>query len=118
MPALVEPTAVILDCADPAALAEFYRNATGWELTYSDETTAYLGNGGSVQLAFQRVENYRPAEWPAPGQQGHVDFKVADIDTATKDLVELGASVPDVQPGGDQWRVLADPAGHVFCIAA
>ncbi|HEX4701093.1 MAG TPA: VOC family protein [Pseudonocardiaceae bacterium] len=118
MPALVEPTAVILDCADPAALAEFYRKATGWELTYSDENTAYLGAGGSVQLAFQRVEHYQPVKWPAAGQLGHIDFKVADMDVATKELVDLGATIPATQPGGDQWRVLADPAGHVFCIAA
>src|SRR6185369_5079543 len=35
MPA--ELTTIVLDCADPAALAAFYGKALGWEVTYSDD---------------------------------------------------------------------------------
>lgn len=43
MAAHAELTAIILDCAAPKALAEFYQKATGWEITYSDDDSAYLG---------------------------------------------------------------------------
>jgi predicted enzyme related to lactoylglutathione lyase len=118
MATLVGPTALVLDCADAAALADFYHKATGWAVTSSDTDSAYLSDGGSVQLGFQRVADYRPVSWPADGPQVHIDFQVADLEVATKELLALGASVPDEQPGGNDWRVLTDPAGHPFCIAA
>lgn len=116
MSALTEFTAVVIDCADPATLAEFYRRATGWELTYSDDDFAYLGNGGPVQLGFQRIEGYRAPGWPDDRKHAHLDLKVADVAAAAKALLDLGATRPEFQPGGDKWTVLADPEGHVFCL--
>jgi hypothetical protein len=51
-------------------------------------------------------------------QQFHLDLWVEDLDAAEKQALGLGAVRPDHQPGGDQWRVLLDPAGHPFCLAA
>ena len=42
-------SAVIIDCADPAALAAFYRQVTGWDVTDGDDDFVYLGDG-PVQL--------------------------------------------------------------------
>jgi catechol 2,3-dioxygenase-like lactoylglutathione lyase family enzyme len=117
MTALAEPTAIILDCADPQALAAFYRKITGWEITHSDEDSAYLGDG-PIQLAFQRVAGYRGPGWPDAAKHSHLDFKVADPDAATRELLALGATKPEFQPGKGDWTVLADPEGHLFCIAA
>ncbi|MCP2246424.1 VOC family protein [Lentzea aerocolonigenes] len=117
MPALAQLTTIVLDCADPGPLAEFYRAVTGWEVTSSGEEYAYLGSDG-VQLALVRVPDYRPPSWPGPDKQAHLDFQVADIDLAVKQLLELGATKPDFQPGGDEWTVLADPQGHLLCLAA
>ena len=50
--------------AAPASLGEFYRKVTGWKVTYSDDTFAYLGDGGPIQLGFQRVDGYRAPGWP------------------------------------------------------
>ncbi|GAB3962106.1 VOC family protein [Actinoallomurus acanthiterrae] len=110
-------TAIIIDCAAPKALAEFYRHLTGWPITHSDDDTAYLGEG-PVQLAFQRVDGYQGPGWPDAAKHAHLDFAVADVDVATKELLASGATKPDFQPGEDQWTVLADPEGHLFCIAA
>jgi predicted enzyme related to lactoylglutathione lyase len=118
MPVLSKLGAVILDCADPTALAEFYRKATGWEVTYGDDDVVYLANGSAPQLALQRIEGYQPPVWPGPAKQAHLDFSVADVETAVKELLALGASRPDTQPGEGEWTVLTDPAGHPFCIAA
>jgi hypothetical protein len=33
-------------------------------------------------------------------------------------FLDLGATKPDHQPGGDTWVVLIDPEGHPFCVTA
>ena len=116
MPALAQLATVALDCADPGPLAEFYRAVTGWEITDSDADCVYLGGDG-VQLAFMRVPDYQPPAWPSPTKQAHLDFSVADLDQAVTELVKLGATRPEFQPGDGQWVVLTDPAGHPFCLA-
>lgn len=116
MPTLAQLATVVIDCRAPGSLAEFYRTVTGWEITYSDADTVYLG--GPIQLGFQRVEGYQPPSWPDPAKHAHLDFKVADVDHAVKELLALGATKPEFQPGGDEWVVLADPEGHLFCLAA
>jgi catechol 2,3-dioxygenase-like lactoylglutathione lyase family enzyme len=110
-------SAIILDCADPGALADFYSRATGWKVTSADDDFVYLGDGGPVQLAFQRVTGYEAPGWPSATKQAHLDIRVDDVDRATADLVAAGATKPDFQPG-DGWVVLTDPAGHPFCISA
>jgi hypothetical protein len=117
MTALATPATFVLDCAEPGPLAEFYRSVTGWEVTYSDADSVYLGDGGAVQLAFQRVAGYRPPRWPEPGTRAHLDFKVADVGRAVEELLALGAGRPGHQPGGDGWTVLTDPQGHPFFIS-
>ncbi|WP_328944285.1 VOC family protein [Streptomyces sp. NBC_00250] len=118
---LMKLTAVNLDCADPLALADFYRRATGLPLHgRSDGDFAGLGGGGDGPLiGFQRVDDYRPPTWPGQGvpQQLHLDFDVDDLDEAVDRLVEWGATVPDQQPRPDLWRVVLDPAGHPFCVS-
>ncbi|KJK50255.1 glyoxalase [Lentzea aerocolonigenes] len=108
-------TTIVLDCADPRQLAEFYRAVTGWEVTASGEEYAYLGNGG-IQLAFVKVEGYEPPTWPSPAKQAHLDFQVDDVELEVKRLESLGATKPEFQPGGDDWTVLADPQGHLLCL--
>jgi catechol-2,3-dioxygenase len=117
MSAPAQLTTIVLDCADPAPLAEFYRAVTGWEVTSSDEDSIYLGGSG-VQLAFVRVPDYQPPAWPGSAKQAHLDFHVADLDLAVKQLLALGATKPGFQPGEGQWTVLADPQGHLLCLAA
>ncbi|KDN17439.1 VOC family protein [Amycolatopsis rifamycinica] len=114
MPA--ELTAVVLDCADPAALAAFYAKALGWEVTYEDADTVQLGGGPAV-LGFQRVAGYRGPAWPGDAKHAHLDFKVGDLAAATAGFVALGATQPEFQPGGGDWTVLQDPEGHLFCLA-
>ncbi|CAL9616697.1 hypothetical protein SUDANB121_05770 [Nocardiopsis dassonvillei] len=108
---------IVLDCADPVALAEFYRVLTGWKLTGTGDSAA-LDDGGSVRLGFQRVAGYRAADWPADSARTHLDFTVPDVERAVQELLELGATKPQFQPGKDEWTVLADPEGHVFCLMA
>lgn len=116
MSSIAKLAAVTLDCDDPAALADFYRAVTGWEPLYSGDDFAYLGGDGDVRLGFQRIPDYTRPEWPGATKQSHLDFGVADLAKAEAQLLELGATLPAFQPGGESWRVLLDPAGHPFCI--
>src|SRR4051812_948556 len=118
MPAIGQFIAVNLDCDDPPRLAEFYQRLGGGEVTYSEEEYASAELAGGTTLYFQRAGGHRPPTWPDPvvPQQSHLDFYVDDLDKAEAALTELGAPRPEFQPGAERWRVLADPAGHPFCI--
>jgi catechol 2,3-dioxygenase-like lactoylglutathione lyase family enzyme len=113
-------TAITLDCPDPKALAAFYQQATGLELvSESDDDFAGLSGDGGLFIGFQRVDGYRAPQWPGQSvpQQFHLDFGVDDLDESEGMLLGLGAAKPRFQPGGEQWRVFTDPAGHPFCLA-
>jgi len=124
--AIARLRAVVLDCPDPRALAEFYRALVGGELTVVEDEWVALRDGGEVRLSFQRVEAFRAPAWPEgdPPQQFHVDVTVEDIVAAEAAVLALGATKHTAQPGDgaasgnadDNWRVYLDPAGHPFCL--
>jgi hypothetical protein len=118
MPGVGTLVAVTIDCPDPALLAEFYKNALGWDIVYSDENAAYLSGGGSMRLGFQRAPAFTAPVWPGQEspQQMHLDIAVSNLDDAENKLLALGARRASEQPGGDDWRVMLDPVGHPFCI--
>jgi hypothetical protein len=106
-----------IDSADAGRDAAFWSAALGWGIAQSGEGYAML-TGPDHALGFGTVEDYQPPQWPNPrgSKQFHFDLGVDDLAAAEQRLVELGASVPDDQPGGDRWRVLLDPSGHPFCL--
>ncbi|MGY0055434.1 VOC family protein [Streptomyces sp. LZ34] len=119
MPPQMKLTAITLDCADPETLAAFYRQATGLELhPESNGDFAGLTRQDGLLIGFQRVDDYQAPHWPGQSvpQQFHLDFAVDDLDETEALLLELGATKPEHQPGGDRWRVFTDPAGHPFCL--
>ena len=109
-----------IDCPDPAALLDFYQKLTGWKTSWESEDFSQITpDGGHYNgLGFQKVENYQAPDWPGQErpQQFHLDFFVADLDTAQQEAVEIGAVVAEIQPQPDRWRVLLDPVGHPFCL--
>jgi catechol-2,3-dioxygenase len=110
--------AVVLDCPDPQALAEFYRELVGGEITHSDPEWVAL-RGPDVKLSFQLAEDFRPPRWPDPErpQQFHIDVTVDDVEVAEPLVLAAGATRHELQPGEEQgWRVYVDPAGHPFCL--
>lgn len=105
---------VSLDCADPAALAGFYRDLLGGELLWSNARSAGVQVPG-LTLVAQFVEDYRPPSWPGAAIV-HLDLTAgAALDGPAARAERLGATLVDPQPD-PRWRVLLDPAGHPFCI--
>lgn len=111
---------VTLDCADPQTLARFYGALTGMREVFGVAEFVALSDDSGCDLGFQRVDGYRPPEWPGPEvpQQVHLDFRTRDLDETEQLALELGAVKPDHQPGDGRWRVLLDPAGHPFCLTS
>lgn len=100
-------------------MADFYRHLVGGEVTYADDDWVNLRDGDQVLLSFQRAPGYEPPVWPSDdgSQQFHVDVTVDDVDAAEPQVLALGATRHDTQPGADEnWRVYLDPAGHPFCL--
>jgi catechol 2,3-dioxygenase-like lactoylglutathione lyase family enzyme len=104
---------VILDCRDPAALAAFYAELLGLDITYrSDDFIVVARNDTTSGLGFQLAPDHQPPRWPAPDypQQVHLDVMVEDVAEAEPRVLALGArKLADP-------AVFADPAGHPFCL--
>ena len=121
----MELESVILECADEKVLADFYSKLTGWPIVLVEEEEAFIrlqSPKTGVGIACQRDEDYVPPIWPSgrKGQQmmAHLDFGVEDkeeMQAMVEKAVALGATIPEVQYGGEEWITLLDPEGHPFC---
>lgn len=110
--------AVTVDCPEPLELARFYQAFTGGRISSVHDDFVVLAGDG-VRLDFQRVPNPPAADWPAEkaARRVHLDFEVDDLAEAERQVLALGATLAETQPGGQRFRVLVDPAGHPFCLA-
>lgn len=109
--------AISIDCADPAALAQFYRQVLDLEVLFESEQFVAL-KGAAVLLTFQRVADHQPPQWSEGGvpKQLHLELAAPDLDAEEARILRLGATKAEIQPNPSGWRVLVDPAGHPFCI--
>jgi catechol 2,3-dioxygenase-like lactoylglutathione lyase family enzyme len=107
---------LVIDCPDPDASARFYAALLDWEAVIRPDWADVRADYGQ-SLSFQRVEGYVAPEWPGQGrpQQMHLDVIVDDLDAAEPEVLALGATKAEHQPG-TRFRVFLDPAGHPFCL--
>lgn len=123
-----------LDATDPRALAEFYRRFLGLRYRPGDEIPAdgpdddagwlvLLDDDGRRVLAFNHVPVLPRPDWPehTVPKQMHHDFRVPDVEELQrqrKRAEELGATLlyDRTDDDGEPLYVLADPAGHPFCL--
>jgi hypothetical protein len=128
--------AVVLDATDARALGEFYRGLLDYVYRPGDEPPppgepdprgddwlVLRDRTGTVRLAIQHVDVLPVATWPEPvvPQQLHLDMTVADTDELARQYeraLALGATELEDRSGNveEPLHVLADPAGHPFCI--
>jgi catechol 2,3-dioxygenase-like lactoylglutathione lyase family enzyme len=108
----------VLDCRDPRGLGRFYAQMLGMRVNEDGEDWVVIGRDvGWRELAFQRVADYVPPQWPDPRrpQQMHLDIRVTDVDDAERTVLALGARRLPASYESN-FRVFADPAGHPFCL--
>jgi catechol 2,3-dioxygenase-like lactoylglutathione lyase family enzyme len=123
-----------IDATDVRGLAEFYRELLGLHYrpgdepptdgSVDDEDWLVLVDGeGRRVLAFQQVAELARPTWPSDEvpKQMHHDFRVPTVEALQRSrerAEELGATLllDRTEESGEPLYVLADPAGHPFCI--
>lgn len=122
----------VIDTTDVRSLAEFYRQLFGLEYRPGDESDpegqvadwlVLRDPAGRAQLAFQYASDLPRPVWPdgEPPQMMHLDTTVPSVDELERQrhrAAELGATLLLDRSDDDEepLYVLADPAGHPFCI--
>ena len=106
-----------LDSSDARRDARFWSAVLGWEVASEQDEYAMLTGPGGLALGFGTLEHHEAPGWPNEHgtKQFHLDLAVDDLDEGVAACVDLGATLPDEQPG-ETWRVLLDPSGHPFCL--
>ena len=78
---------VVIDCPEPAALAQFYSELLGLPVTYrSEDWFVVAEDDATSDYAFQLAPDHRPPRWPDPEwpRQFHLDVMVDDqVEAAT-----------------------------------
>jgi predicted enzyme related to lactoylglutathione lyase len=110
----------IIDWPDPMKLAAFYSAVIGRGIREGSGDDFAAISFGEVDLAFQRVGDYRPPRWPDEEhpKQYHLDFEVDEIETERHRVVKLGATFQKdfIGSEGYGWQVYTDPVGHPLCL--
>ena len=113
------PTAhfgLVLDCADPDRLAEFWAAALGYINVGSAGAyvALYPRQGTGPKLLLQRVD-----EPKASKNRMHLDIETPDIHAEADRLAALGAQPVSDGPRSEHastWILMADPEGNEFCV--
>ncbi|MEV5664288.1 VOC family protein [Streptomyces flaveolus] len=118
--ALVNAGVVVLDCAEPEKLAEFYKALLGAEETDVSANRIEIEAPAGFRMAFRRDVNATPPSWPRPENslQAHLDFVVEDLDEAERGVIGLGGRPLEAKDaaGPHEERGFADPSGHSFTL--
>ncbi|WLW50000.1 VOC family protein [Streptomyces sp. YU58] len=118
--ALVKAGVVVLDCAEPEKLAEFYKELLDAEQTNESANRVEIRGADGIRLAFRRDVNATPPSWPRPENalQVHLDFVVEELDEAERKVIGLGGRALDTKDATSihEERGFADPAGHSFTL--
>jgi len=105
---------VVVDAADPSALARFWAELLDWRVTGGSTVQAPPDDGCELALVFT----------PASGEKVRKNRVHLDLSSAAPDqqmvimrrALALGASRVDVGQRNVPWFVLADPEGNEFCV--
>ncbi|WP_407561112.1 VOC family protein [Streptomyces sp. 184] len=110
--------AVVVDCADPRAMARFWDAATDWTLHEATDDQAVLRSaaGTGPYLEFLRTPDPKTAP-----DRVHLDllpYPGDDKEAEVARLRTLGAADLDLGQGDVSWTCLTDPEEHEFCVLA
>jgi glyoxalase superfamily protein len=108
--------AVVLDCADPPAMARFWGGAVGWTVHELTDDRALLR---SAQGVGPYLELRRTPDAEIVWNRLHLDLVPSPVDAKAAEverLRALGATDLDVGQGDVPWTCLRDPEGNDFCV--
>ena len=104
---------MIIDCADPERLAEFWCGVLGYHEFARDETgVAICGSPAAPAILFIRVPEPKTVK-----NRIHFDVCATDREQAEElqRLLDLGARRSSIV-GSGSWVVLEDPEGNELCL--
>jgi predicted enzyme related to lactoylglutathione lyase len=109
---------VVVDCADPRAMARFWGQAMDWTVHKVTDHSAVLRSAKGVgpYLQFLRTSDAKTV-W----NRVHLDIRPYpgdDREAEAARLQTLGATAIDLGASDVSWTVLADPEGNEFCLLA
>ena len=110
--------AVVVDCADPRAMAGFWGAATDWTLIEVNDNYASLRSAKGVGPYLEFIR--RPDAKTVPDRV-HLDLLPYPGDDRASEVARvraLGATDLDLGQGDVPWTCLSDPEGHEFCVLA
>ncbi|RHA37577.1 VOC family protein [Cellulomonas rhizosphaerae] len=106
---------IVVDCADPRALAAFWGQATGWVV---DEVTDDHARLRAPEGVGPYLELLRAPD-AAAVHRIHLDLLPSPVEEQAAEVARLralGATDADVGQGEVPWVCLADPEGNEFCV--
>ncbi|SEM59062.1 VOC family protein [Streptacidiphilus jiangxiensis] len=108
--------AVVVDCADPRAMARFWGEAMDWTVHEVDDDFASLRSSKGVGPYLEFIRSPDPKTvW----NRVHLDVRPYPGDDPQAEearLRALGAGDPGIDQSGITWTVLTDPEGNEFCL--
>jgi hypothetical protein len=112
---------LVVDSADPSALARFWSAALGWKIAAEEESEVDVDPEGftypeprALPLVFVPVPEPKTTK-----NRVHLDLasdSPQDQAEQVSRLRELGAVSVDIGQGEVPWEVMADPQGNEFCV--
>ena len=115
---MLKLTDFIIDCPDPMKLAAFYSKVTGRAVPKSDDDWAGI-QYGEVELAFQRVDDYRLRTGPRTNTPSSTTSTSKWTTSSPKGAASsnsarrCGRTSSGTRATGG---VYTDPIGHPFCL--
>jgi predicted enzyme related to lactoylglutathione lyase len=112
-PAVAGIAALVVDCAEPAALAGWWRRLLGGSVEVDDDgdATLYTLDVDELTIDFVRVPEAKTGK-----NRLHLDLRTTDLGAAIEQAIALGATRADDVYDGGLWQVLRDPEGNEFCL--
>ncbi|MGQ0838663.1 VOC family protein [Actinokineospora sp.] len=109
---------VVVDAAEPAALARFWADLLGWRISLENDEEVDVQapevDGWDMDLVFVPVSVPKTVK-----NRLHLDLSsrsAAAQDATVARALSLGATRLDIGQGAVPWVVLADPEGNEFCV--
>ena len=108
----IRSVSVVIDCADPRLLVDWWHRLTGWEVRTLDDGWCSLERTDGTTLGFQMVPEPKVVK-----NRVHMDLSVEDEEAAAESAqTELSARFMwRSEDPEDPFVVLADPEGNEFC---
>jgi hypothetical protein len=110
--------AVVIDCAEPRAMARFWGEAMDWTLHELADDYAALRSAKGVGPYLEFLRTPKVRTW---WNRIHLDVAPYPGDKQGDEVARLrslGATDVDLGQGDVPWTVLADPEGNDFCVLA